>query len=73
MDRVELKPCPFCGGDAEGFRLARTGEPKLEQVSDDSGGGWRVSCYTCRGGFWNGAYLTEQDAIAAWNTRQETP
>ncbi len=58
----KLKPCPFCGGEAE----TRTDE------NDE----WYVSCTKCFAlvGYcvdtW-GEYATEEDAAAAWNRRAE--
>lgn len=50
----ELKPCPFCGGDA----YIANPEPNAL---------WRVICITDCGA---GNYLSNRTAaIAAWNTR----
>lgn len=64
----ELEPCPFCGGSEEGFRLGKTGKPRLEELS---AGGWRVNCYTCQISTWNG--LSKEEAIQRWNTRLPAP
>ena len=57
----ELKPCPFCGGEAE--------------VTDEdsygfSNGDWFVCCNECHTylGF-DSQYETPQEAIEAWNRR----
>lgn len=58
----ELKPCPFCGGEAEMHHEGR-------------GDVWVVSCKVsrCAGyeefGAWG--YETKHNAIEAWNTRHE--
>lgn len=49
----ELKPCPFCGGEAALF----------EQNCDRP---WHVLCY-CGGRV--GWFETKQEAIEAWNRR----
>ena len=71
IEKIALKPCPFCGGSEEAFRLGISAKPKLEELID---GGWRVTCYACRIGHF-GAFGTEAEAAAAWNTRtvKETP
>ena len=52
----KLKPCPFCGGDAE---ITKWHE------------GYFVECKEQRCGGTIGAYKTEEKAIEAWNTRVE--
>lgn len=60
-ENEQLKPCPFCGGKAEVF---------INNVDKL----WNVCCYDeyndydcC--GVEIGDFLTEQEAIKAWNTR----
>lgn len=56
----ELKPCPFCGGEASKVWIPYIG-----------GGGYGnvIECDDC----WakTGYYATEAEAIAAWNARAE--
>lgn len=54
---TELKPCPFCGGEAafganscQGFEYVR--------------------CVSCKARTWS-CYNTEEQAAEAWNTRAE--
>ena len=58
----DLKPCPFCGGEA-----------KTEQVERiHYGTVYRVGCHTdgCKGWWYESVlYRTEAKAIEAWNTR----
>ena len=66
--RTTLKPCPFCGGEAKAYQHGDVG--------------FVVQCRRC--GIWNAGYapawshvtddefhgfVTEADAIAAWNRR----
>lgn len=51
---IELKPCPFCGGEAE---ITKWYE------------GYFVECREQHCGGTIGAYKTEAEAIEAWNTR----
>ena len=53
----DLKPCPFCGGEA------RTHYVKGYEL-------WEVSCGQC--GSELSAYLSEAEAIEAWNRRVVT-
>lgn len=59
----ELKPCPFCGGEAE-MQLGKAGQAAA--FSDR----FKVECVSCEAtiGWWHDS---EADAIAAWNTRAE--
>ena len=53
----ELKPCPFCGGEAE--------------LSKSSGGDWIVGCTNgkCLMCPWSFGFKTKKEAIESWNTR----
>jgi len=44
-----------------------TSEPKLEQLTEYRG--YRVSCYGCGVGTWDGMRYTKEEAVSAWNTR----
>lgn len=55
----ELKPCPFCGGEAE----------ILTAESMHGGNLYGVMCDCCAGRA--DVYDTEAEAIEAWNTRAE--
>lgn len=51
----ELKPCPFCGGEAN----------TVLRNADD----WHVECHDCASK--SGTYGFKEYAIEAWNTRAE--
>lgn len=60
---MDIKTCPFCGGEAE--------------VTDEdsygfSNGDWMICCNECHAylGF-DSQYETPQEAIEAWNRRVE--
>ena len=55
----ELKPCPFCGGEA----YTEGDKSKLQ----DGFGFWYVSCKNNCGV--SGYFRTKEDAIKAWNRR----
>lgn len=64
----QLKPCPFCGGDAE---LQKSlGGPFTEDAVRAS---FRVVCsdHGCQGGFSNFWHTTPEEAVGAWNRRAE--
>ena len=68
QDDDNLLPCPFCNGEYVRTELSpHASRPILEQLAPDSGGGWRVSCYGCCVGTWNG--LAREEAILTWNRR----
>ena len=52
---TDLKPCPFCGGEAN----------TVLKGSDD----WHIECHDCASR--SGIYGIRESAIAAWNTRAE--
>lgn len=51
----DLKPCPFCGGEA-----------RIGKIYGDA---WTVECTEC--GIQSGCYDTESEAIEAWDHRAE--
>ena len=55
MKETELKPCPFCGGEA-----------KLEKADM---GCWKIKCTKCPCDFGRYWYLRKRDAKKAWNRR----
>mgnify|MGYP006398026039 CR=1 FL=1 len=63
---VELAPCPFCGADAE-----------IAECADTHAGEIQKKWFTPKC-FWdnclslNGMYGSYDDALEAWNTRQDT-
>lgn len=57
---IELKPCPFCGGEAETICI---------DSGSVCGDEWRVQCHDC--GSKSGTYGYIEHAIEAWNTRDE--
>ena len=57
---TELKPCPFCGGEA--YTTERAGFASA---------GWSVECVNPDCGCDFALYADEAEAIGAWNTRAE--
>jgi hypothetical protein len=65
--------CPVCRGRfvfAGG--IAGRALPQLEALSDDAGGGWRVSCYGCHT-VTAGFAATPREALALWALGQVRP
>ena len=62
MGDIELKPCPFCGGEA--------------QLVRDRIGLWRVGCKKCncmttyQFDFGEGEEVSQKKAANVWNTRK---
>ena len=81
-DRIELKPCPFCGGEAEVLTCDDEGNIHTQEYIDYPWSGLRYALnheekdnkgcpIATHEGEIIGAYLydTEKEAIAAWNRR----
>lgn len=67
---TELKPCPFCGGEATLEKL----EPRLYRPLCN--GVYSIACYSCDLNFgydldYGGTFETEEEAAEAWNRRAE--
>lgn len=58
----ELKPCPFCGGNAETRNSKWVGRDH-----------WGVACTGCGDPWFDCRADTEAEAITAWNTRTPEP
>lgn len=55
----ELKPCPFCGGEARDYQIPqRNGEPLYFVECIEC---WAASC----------CYQTREDALMMWNNRDD--
>lgn len=64
MKKIELKPCPFCGSEAE---LVYTVDNNHSPYVRCMYGAWLTpKCMGCQYP-WN--FKTEEDAIKAWNRR----
>jgi len=60
----ELKPCPFCGGEAVVMIDGRSGKWTFHHDG-------KPNCPAAYAHY--ASYETEAEAIAAWNTRAEAP
>jgi Lar family restriction alleviation protein len=66
-EQIKLKPCPFCGGEAE---LAYTTDNSHRPfVRCKSIALITPKCFACQ---YPWRHKTEKDAIEAWNRRAET-
>lgn len=65
----ELKPCPFCGGEAAEDDNAQVyfDRDTLAEVDYDEPDGFWIECEEC--GAMTGEFETRQEAIEHWNTR----
>lgn len=65
---AELKPCPFCGGQAytEQWSMAPFERKHILDVND--GYFYAVVCVDCDAS--TGSKLSEEDAIKSWNGRE---
>lgn len=63
----ELKPCPFCGGEAcKAFRSGRTGRTPVTQSRWFRGA---VKCSSC--GVATPEKANPEAAVKSWNTRKQ--
>ena len=66
----ELKPCPFCGGEAVLYhQSSKYTEHDGDFVYCFRGCGGRTKLFECYNGTVKTHKETEQEAIAAWNRR----
>ena len=62
MSKIKLKPCPFCGGEAE-FALGEEYRQEHEQSND-----W-VKCRSC--GVETSYFDSRKESAEAWNRRAD--
>jgi hypothetical protein len=72
MSEIELKPCPFCGGEAETYECETSNDiydiDTLGYVDTEYYMVYGVGCCNC--GCVIAEMKTEEKAIEAWNTRK---
>ena len=59
MSEIKLKPCPFCGGEAQVMRFPRCDRKYVVICGNEL-------CYASIGNY----SVTKEEAIQAWNTRK---
>lgn len=70
----ELKACPFCGGKAYLGTIRHSHPPYDNEELKNQLEYYHINCATCAvGAKAIAGYLTEAEAIAAWNTRTPDP
>ena len=71
-DKIKIKPCPFCGGDAQvDFSLHGFVYTDSNGNSMDTGFFYTVRCNNDQCGCTIGIYQNPLMAIDAWNNRKE--
>ena len=60
MNSYDLKPCPFCGGEAEVYCDTQYGGTQYQV--------WCTSCSATVGRAW---FWNKRDVIEAWNRREK--
>ena len=71
MDKIKLKPCPFCGGGVQVLIMS----PKLYRPNRINQDTYHVHCNHCELFFgwdydYGGVFDTVEEAVAAWNYRE---
>ena len=70
MSKCELKPCPFCGGEAMLYhQSSKYTKYDGNYVYCFNGCGCRTRLFECYGNTGKTHKETEQEAINAWNRR----
>ena len=70
MSKCELKPCPFCGGEAMLYhQSSKYTDHDGNYVYCFNGCGCRTKLFICYEGTGKTHKETEQEAINAWNRR----
>lgn len=65
MNRQELKPCPFCGAEAEVIRVGHEHDPRYAVICKD-----QIDCWAGmapESAWW----ITKDGAKNAWNQRHK--
>ncbi|KKU91429.1 MAG: hypothetical protein UY23_C0001G0035 [Candidatus Jorgensenbacteria bacterium GW2011_GWA1_48_11] len=57
-----LHPCPFCGGRAEARK-------KKRRIANEKNPPWLIQCSNPKCFAESGVFLSQTDAVAAWNRR----
>ena len=67
MSKIELKPCPFCGGPASAVSFVLPEVQINAEVTRPRTEKWWIGCTPCD--IATSARLRFADAVAAWNRR----
>ena len=62
MEKIKLKPCPFCGGEAEILSVR-----DINMLCKDYDNYYTIRCRCCFNG--TGYYADRERAAEAWNRR----
>lgn len=68
---AELKPCPFCGGEAKHFVFCEGVYDETRLKHNVQCLNKKLNCFARVGRDWVLGYSTKEEAIEAWNRRYE--